>query len=134
MKRFTAVLLTFALLLAGCAGAMADGMTPGTYTAEATGFHGTIQLAVTVDEESITAIDVVEQSDDGCELVGHLLSEMDGVEDVGDAAFVELTVVGVIGEKHGFLSEWGVDHDGPPRGLMIDNIIINGRKVVFKNL
>lgn len=78
--------------------------------------------------------DVVEQGDNGCELVGHLFSEMDGVEDVGDATFVELAVMGVIGEKHGFLSEWGVDHDGPPRGLMIDNIIINGRKVVFKNL
>ena len=63
MKRFTAVLLTFALLLAGCAGAIADGMTPGTYTAEATGFHGAIQIAVTVDEESITAIDIVEQSE-----------------------------------------------------------------------
>ena len=63
MKRFTAVLLTFALLLAGCAGAIADGMTPGTYTAEATGFHGAIQIAVTVDEEAITAIDIVEQSE-----------------------------------------------------------------------
>lgn len=63
MKRFTAVLLTFALLLAGCAGAIADGMTSGTYTAEATGFHGAIQIAVTVDEEAITAIDIVEQSE-----------------------------------------------------------------------
>ena len=78
--------------------------------------------------------DIVEQGDTGGEFVGHLFSEMDGVEDVGDATFVELAVMGVIGEKHGFLSEWGVDHDGPPRGLMIDNIIINGRKVVFKNL
>lgn len=78
--------------------------------------------------------DVVEQGGDGRELVRHLLSEMDGVEDVGNAALVELAVVGIVGEKHGFLSKWGVDHDGPPRGLMIDNIIINGRKVVFKNL
>ena len=38
-------------------------MTPGTYTAEAEGFHGTIKLEVTVDAEAITGIEVVEHSE-----------------------------------------------------------------------
>lgn len=41
----------------------AEGMTPGTYSAEANGFHGTIQIDVTVDAESITGIEIVEQSE-----------------------------------------------------------------------
>ena len=51
------------MVLVGCVAAGAEGMTPGTYTAEAEGFHGTIKLEVTVDAEAITGIEVVEHSE-----------------------------------------------------------------------
>lgn len=63
MKRLVAVFLAVLLVLVGCVAAGAEGMTPGTYTAEAEGFHGTIKLEVTVDAEAITGIEVVEHSE-----------------------------------------------------------------------
>ena len=63
MKRLAAGFLTAMMLAAGCVSAGAEGMTPGTYSAEANGFHGTIQIDVTVDAESITGIEIVEQSE-----------------------------------------------------------------------
>ena len=49
MKRLVAGFLAVLMVLVGCVAAGAEGMTPGTYTAEAEGFHGTIKLEVTVD-------------------------------------------------------------------------------------
>lgn len=54
MKRLVAGFLAVLMVLVGCVAAGAEGMTPGTYTAEAEGFHGTIKLEVTVDAEAIT--------------------------------------------------------------------------------
>lgn len=42
---------------------VASGMTAGTYEVSATGFHGDIKLSVTVDEEKIVSIDVVDHSE-----------------------------------------------------------------------
>ena len=63
MKRLVAGFLAVLMVLVGCVAAGAEGMTPGTYTAEAEGFHGTIKLEVTVDADAITGIEVVEHSE-----------------------------------------------------------------------
>ena len=60
MKKFAALLLAMIMVL-GSVSAMA--MTAGTYEAAAKGFHGDIKIAVTVDAEKITAIEVLEQSE-----------------------------------------------------------------------
>ena len=57
MKKFIAILLALAMMLPCFA--MAD-MTAGTYEASARGFHGDVKLAVTVDNEKIVAIEVLE--------------------------------------------------------------------------
>ncbi|MBQ6858296.1 MAG: FMN-binding protein, partial [Clostridia bacterium] len=60
MKKFAALVLAM-LMVISAVGAMA--MTAGTYEAAAPGFHGDVKLAVTVDAEKITAIEVVEHSE-----------------------------------------------------------------------
>ena len=60
MKKFAALLLAMLMVL-GSVSAMA--MTAGTYEAVAAGFHGDVKIAVTVDAEKITAIEVLEQSE-----------------------------------------------------------------------
>ena len=61
MKRLLVVLLCGLMMLAGCA---ASGpktkMTPGTYTSVGTGFKGDIKVDVTVTEDAITDVKVVE--------------------------------------------------------------------------
>ena len=61
MKKILALVLAMAMMLSGFA--FAEGMTPGTYEAAAKGFHGDVKLAVTVDAEKITGIEVVEHSE-----------------------------------------------------------------------
>lgn len=67
MKKWTSLLLAFllAFLLAMSCVSMgvAEGMTPGKYSATAEGFHGSIKLDVTVDADTITDITIVEQSE-----------------------------------------------------------------------
>ena len=64
MKKKISAFLASMLLLGSIGGAaMAEGMTPGTYEAEAQGFHGDVKLSVTVDAEKITAIDILEHSE-----------------------------------------------------------------------
>ena len=64
MKKKVSAFLASMLLLGSIGGAaMAEGMIPGTYEAAAQGFHGDVKLSVTVDEEKITAIDVLEHSE-----------------------------------------------------------------------
>ena len=64
MKKIISAFLASMLLLGSIGGAaMAEGMTPGTYEAEAQGFHGDVKLSVTVDAEKITAIDILEHSE-----------------------------------------------------------------------
>ena len=64
MKKIISAFLASVLLLGSIGGAaMAEGMTPGTYEAEAQGFHGDVKLSVTVDAEKITAIDILEHSE-----------------------------------------------------------------------
>ena len=64
MKKKISAFLASMLLLGSIGGAaMAEGMTPGTYEAEAQGFHGNVKLSVTVDAEKITAIDILEHSE-----------------------------------------------------------------------
>ena len=64
MKRLFVVLLCGLMMLAGCA---ASGpktkMTPGTYTSEGTGYKGNIKIDVTVTEDAITDITVVEHKE-----------------------------------------------------------------------
>lgn len=74
-KRMLALALSasMALGLTACGGgaentpapsaAPEGGMTAGTYEVSATGFHGDIKLAVTVDAEKIVDIEIVEQSE-----------------------------------------------------------------------
>ena len=64
MKRLIAVVLCAAMLFVGCSSEPAKTetkMTPGTYTAVGTGFKGDITVDVTVTEDAITAITVVDQ-------------------------------------------------------------------------
>lgn len=63
MKKWTSLLLAFLLAMSCVSMGVAEGMTPGTYTATAEGFHGDIKLDVTVDAETITDITIVEQSE-----------------------------------------------------------------------
>ena len=57
--KMIAILLTAVLMFGISAPAMAeDGMTPGTYVGTATGMDGEVRIAVTVDQEKITAIDI----------------------------------------------------------------------------
>lgn len=55
---------SFALLAVGCAGqAQAAGTyEPGTYTGEGNGMGGPIEVALTVDAESITSVDGISDS------------------------------------------------------------------------
>ena len=39
-----------------------------------------------------------------------MFAQMDRMEDVGSAAFVQLPVVGVVGNVHGLLGQFCVDH------------------------
>ncbi len=60
MKKFAALVLAMLMLMSF---ACAQAMTAGTYEAAAKGFHGDVKIAVTVDENAITAIEVLEQSE-----------------------------------------------------------------------
>lgn len=61
MKRLCGILMALILLLSTVA--CAEGMTAGTYSAAAQGYHGDIQLEVTVDEDTIIDIQVVSHSE-----------------------------------------------------------------------
>ena len=63
MRKISAILavILFAVSIAGVS--MAEGMTAGTYGATAQGFHGDIKLSVTVTEDAIESIDILEQSE-----------------------------------------------------------------------
>lgn len=69
MKRLSALLLCGLMLLAGCSSSptpTADPetkMTPGTYSSVGTGFKGDIKLDVTVTEDAITEIKVVDHKE-----------------------------------------------------------------------
>ena len=63
MKRFIALLLCAAMLFAGCSSEPAKKMTPGTYSATGTGYKGDIKVEVTVTEDAITDITVVEHKE-----------------------------------------------------------------------
>ena len=66
MKKLVAIVLAAMLLMAGCstkAPEAAGGMKAGTYKATAAGFHGDITLEVTVDAETITDIQILEQTE-----------------------------------------------------------------------
>jgi hypothetical protein len=52
----------------------------------------------------------VKQCDADGIFVRHLLCQMIGVKNIRDSAFVCLTVVGGIGDLHGFVCERRIDH------------------------
>ena len=60
MKKFAALVLAMLMVISSVS---AMAMTAGTYEATAKGFHGDVKLAVTVDADKITAIEVVEHSE-----------------------------------------------------------------------
>ena len=66
MKRLSALLLCGLMLLAGCSSSPTSTanpetkMTPGTYSSVGTGFKGDIKLDVTVTEDAITEIKVID--------------------------------------------------------------------------
>jgi len=60
MKKFVAIMLAMLMVMSVVC---AQAMTAGTYEAAAKGFHGDVKIAVTVDTEKITAIEVLEQSE-----------------------------------------------------------------------
>ena len=60
MKKFAALVLAMLMVISSVS---AMAMTAGTYEAAAKGFHGDVKLAVTVDADKITAIEVVEHSE-----------------------------------------------------------------------
>jgi len=73
-KKILAVLLSLAMLLSmvACAGTPAEpaapeaasvSFTPGTYNAEAEGISSTVKVAVTVSEDAITDIEIVEHAE-----------------------------------------------------------------------
>lgn len=59
MKKIISIVLAMIMLLS-MATAMADGLNAGTYTATVDGRNGKLTLSVTVDEKSITAIEIGE--------------------------------------------------------------------------
>lgn len=63
MKKVAAWIACTAMFAACLTGAYAEGMTPGTYAAEAQGFGGNLKIEVTVDAGAITGVEVVEQSE-----------------------------------------------------------------------
>lgn len=85
MKRLFALLLCGLMLLQGCASNPTTTpnpeikMTPGTYSSVGTGFKGEIKVDVTVTEDAITEIKVVEQKETngiGSEALNVLLDQI----------------------------------------------------------
>ena len=60
MKKYLSLFLSLCLILGSMGFAFADAaFTPGTYTGSAEGFAGDVKATVTVDENAITAIEIV---------------------------------------------------------------------------
>ena len=60
MKKYLSLFLGLCLILGSMGFALADGaFVPGTYKAAADGFAGDVRVTVTVDENAITAIEIV---------------------------------------------------------------------------
>ena len=57
-KRSLAILLAIFMMLSMTAFASGEGMTPGTYVGKSTGMDGEVRIAVTVDADKITAIEI----------------------------------------------------------------------------
>lgn len=60
MKKVWAILLTLCLAM-GAYGAYAEALTPGTYTSTMNAMHGPMTVEVTVTEDAITDVNVVDQ-------------------------------------------------------------------------
>lgn len=63
MKKLSILLAMLLLFSCFTAGASAEGLTPGTYEGKANSVGGPIRVAVTVDESSITNIEILEIHD-----------------------------------------------------------------------
>lgn len=64
MKKILAVILTLSLLCMCAAPAIAaQPYTPGSYTAQAQGFGGSVSVTITVDGQTLTAVEVVTQDE-----------------------------------------------------------------------
>ena len=63
MKRLSILLVLLLLFSSFSFGAFADGLTPGTYEGSAQSVGGPIRVSVTVDESTITAIEILEFHD-----------------------------------------------------------------------
>lgn len=59
MKKLLALVLAVAMMSTGLMMASAETFIPGTYEATAQGFGGTVSVKLTVDESTVTAIEIV---------------------------------------------------------------------------
>ena len=59
MKKLLALVLAVAMMSTGLMMASAEAFIPGTYEATAQGFGGTVSVKLTVDESTVTAIEIV---------------------------------------------------------------------------
>ena len=105
IRKWTGIVLVVMLLSASMT-AGAAAFTPGTYEASAQGFGGAINVAVTVDEEAITAIEITGDGETPA-LGGAAIEQMsaayvsqadaDGVDSVAGATITSTAVKTAVG-------------------------------------
>ena len=105
IRKWTGIVLVVMLLSASMT-AGAAAFTPGTYEASAQGFGGAINVAVTVDEEAITAIEITGDGETPA-LGGAAIEQMsaayvsqadaDGVDSVAGATITSTAVKAAVG-------------------------------------
>lgn len=131
-NKVISILLVLTLLLSACsAKAPSDAeaavnLTPGTYEGTADGFGGTLKVAVTVDTDKITAIDVLEQTETPAlggaaitQLSAAILDKQSLAVDAVSGCTVTSTAF--IEAVKGALSQSGADIDAMMRPVKVSN-------------
>ncbi|MBE6107657.1 MAG: FAD-dependent oxidoreductase [Erysipelotrichaceae bacterium] len=147
MKRFIAVLLCGLMLMTGCTTAPVEPtpdpvtkMTPGTYTSVGTGYKGDIKLDVTVTEDAITDITVVEHKESmgiGAEALDVLVEEVlkyqtTGVDSITGATVTSYafksTVKGALEQAGADLEQFTakVDVEAQEKTIDADVVVVGG--------
>lgn len=138
MKRLIALLLCGLMMLTGCSNQPASSndpvtkMTPGTYTSVGTGFKGEIKVDVTVTEDEITDITVVEHKETngiGSEALPILVANTLKYQTIGvdTVAGATVTSAGFKTAVKAALTEAGADMDkfnaAPVKAELVDETI-----------